>query len=318
MKSLKDTLNISVLLIPVLLLSACGGMNASITQSSLALNESQGTRTVQSQSEVRHERSMDAADSYIFVNDISEIEDEENDELEEQGQKTKEQIQDDEPEADTEEANKAELVGPGVLKPTVYYFVIIDEDKNGCESDKKTSLHGAGGKKLLTVCQKTHNACALQGSCGVKQNGKIQTFNVIGRFDGQDRFFRIDQQECRFGYGVSSSCLDPFYTLAADLSIYKPGEVIYIPAVVGLKLPDGSTHNGFFVIRDKGRGIKGRGRFDFFTGHYSWYNSKNPFKALGLGDVNTNIPYFRVTGESAKEVLSRRAYPALPANVVAK
>ncbi|MEN0059406.1 MAG: 3D domain-containing protein [Bdellovibrio sp.] len=205
-----------------------------------------------------------------------------------------------------------ELVGPGVLKPTVYYFVIKDEDKKPCDEDEKTSLIDAQGKKLLTVCRETLDACLMQGSCGVKQKGKTQTFNVMGRYEGQDRFFRIDQEECRFGYGVRSSCLEPFYTLAADLSIYTPGEVIYIPAVVGLELPDGSKHDGYFVIRDKGRGIKGRGRFDFFTGHYSWNSSKNPFKQLGLGSVKTNIPYFRVRGEVAKKVLERRAYPTLP------
>lgn len=209
---------------------------------------------------------------------------------------------------------QAEMNGPGVLKPTVYFFVVINEDKNSCAANAKSTLYGAGGKKLLTVCAKTLNACALQGSCAVVQNGKTHTFNVIGRFDGQDRFFEIEQDGCRFGYGVNSSCLDPFYTLAADLTIYKPGEVIFVPAVVGLELPDGSKHSGYFVIRDKGRGIIGRGRFDFFSGYFSWLDPKNPFNKLGLSDVSTNIPYFRVSGESAKKFLLSRAYPQIPAN----
>lgn len=214
---------------------------------------------------------------------------------------------------------KSEMVGPGVLKPTVYYFVIIDEDKSTlCPANTKRPLYGEGGKTLLKVCPKTAEACSLQGTCGVVQKGVTHTFNIIGNFQGQDRFFEIPHDGCRFGYGVRSSCLDPFYTLAADLTIYKPGEVIYIPAVVGLVLPDGSKHSGYFVIRDRGHGIKGLGRFDFFTGHYSWNNSKNPFKKLGLGDVKTNIPYFRIKGEAAKQVQEYRSYPDLPRHAVTK
>lgn len=216
----------------------------------------------------------------------------------------------------TPNAPRSEIVGPGVLKPTVYFFVILNEDKNGCKADTKRTMHGAGSKPLLKVCPKTAAACALQGSCGIIQKGQLHTFNIIGRFDGQDRYFEIPDDGCRFGYGVNSSCLDPFYTLAADLTIYKPGEVIFVPAVVGLELPDGSKHNGYFVIRDKGRGIKGLGRFDFFSGHYSWYDSQNPFKKVGLGDVNTNIPYYRIKGEAAKKVLASRAFPSLPPNAV--
>nr|BFD68389.1 hypothetical protein HAGR004_34110 [Bdellovibrio sp. HAGR004] len=216
----------------------------------------------------------------------------------------------------TPNAPRSEVVGPGILKPTVYFFAILNEDKNGCKPETRRTLHGAGSKPLLKVCPKTAAACSLQGSCGVIQKGKMHTFNIIGRFDGQDRYFEIPEDGCRFGYGVNSSCLDPFYTLAADLTIYKPGEVIFVPAVVGLELPDGSKHNGYFVIRDKGRGIKGMGRFDFFSGHYSWNDSENPFKKIGLGDVNTNIPYYRIKGEAAKKVQASRAFPSLPPHAV--
>ncbi len=204
----------------------------------------------------------------------------------------------------------ADFTGPGVLKPTVYFFASFNEDESKCTQD--TVLHGKGGVELIRVCKKTEEDCGLQGSCAVIQNGKARSFNVIGRFEGQDRYFEIDEDGCRFGYGVRESCLDPFYTLAADLGIYKPGQVIYVPAVVGLILPDGSKHTGYFVIRDQGRGIKGTGRFDFFSGTFSWRNSKNPFKKLGLGDVNTNIPYFKVSGKTAEKILKRRAFPQLP------
>lgn len=209
---------------------------------------------------------------------------------------------------------KEDFEGPGTLKPTVYYFVVINEDKKSCDS--KIGLHGAGGKKLISVCLRTHQACALQGSCGVVQNGRTYFFNIIGRFQNQERFFQIEEDGCKYGYGVNSSCLDPFYTLAADLTIYKPGEVIYIPSVVGMELPDGSKHSGYFVIRDQGRGIKGRGRFDFFSGEFYWADPQNPLYKIGFSDVKTNVPYYRVKGETAKAVLANRAYPNLPKHAV--
>lgn len=211
-----------------------------------------------------------------------------------------------------EEIPKDEVTGPGVLKPTVYYFPVIDEDKNPCAEESKTILHGAGGKFLINVCPNTEKACSLQGSCGVIQNGEMQSFNIIGRFAGQERYFKIEDQ-CQMGYGVSSICLDPYYTLAADLTLYKPGEVIFVPAVAGLALPDGTIHHGFFIIRDKGSRIEGYGRFDFFSGAFSWRNPLNPFKKLRLGDKTTGIPYYRISGETAKKILLDRGFPNLPA-----
>lgn len=205
-----------------------------------------------------------------------------------------------------------ETEGPGVLRPTIYYFATITEDQTSCPETSKKDLHGAGGVSLLKVCPRTEAICGEQGSCRVIQGEKSEVLNIIGRFNGQDRYFKIPKDGCQFGYGVRSSCLDPFYTVAADLKIYQPGEVIFIPAVVGLDLPDGSKHSGYFVVRDKGRGIEGLGRFDFFTGYFHWRDSKNPFYKLGLRDQTTNIPYFRIRGEAAKAVLASRAYPKLP------
>jgi hypothetical protein len=206
--------------------------------------------------------------------------------------------------------NSADFEGPGVLKPTIYYFVTFNEDESKC--DRNTMMHAAGGRDLLMVCEKTAKECGQQGSCAIIQNGVTRSFNVLGAKDGQDRFFEINQNSCRFGYGVNDSCLDPFYTLAADLSIYKSGDVIFVPAVVGMQLPDGSKHSGYFVIRDRGRGVDGVGRFDFFSGTVAWMDRKNPFTKMGLGDTKTNIPYYKVTGKTARQVLRHRAFPRLP------
>ena len=80
---------------------------------------------------------------------------------------------------------------------------------------------------------------------------------------------------------------------------------------MGLILPDGTVHDGHFVIRDEGGAIKGYGRFDFFTG-YSLSRSDNPLARLGFGDKQTNVSYSVVDGEEAGEVLKMRNFPLLP------
>ncbi|WP_413289065.1 3D domain-containing protein [Bdellovibrio sp. HCB337] len=205
---------------------------------------------------------------------------------------------------------RQDIVSVGTIKPTVYYFPIINEDQTSCSS--KVSLIGKSGENLASICQSTLAACSLQGSCAIVQRNKTRSFNIAGRAHGRDRFFEMTNSPCKYGFGVKNSCLDPFYSIAADLSIYKAGDVIYVPSAAGLRLPNGGKHNGYFIVRDTGRSIVGKGRFDFFSGYYSWRDPKNPFKSLGLGDKRTKLTFYKVSGETAQTVLEGRDFPKLP------
>lgn len=198
---------------------------------------------------------------------------------------------------------------PGQLRPTVYYNEYIDEDQNLCADDEKRNLHGAKGVVLLKVCPKTLRSCGQQGSCTIKSGEKIFRLNILNQVFGQDRFFIIPENDCIYGYGVNSLCLDPYFSIAADLRIYKPGDVIFVPDLVGLKLPTGIEHNGFFVIRDEGRGIVGPGRFDFFSGNQGWLDPQNPFVQRHLEDENTRMKYYQIKGELAQIVREKRGFP---------
>jgi hypothetical protein len=64
-------------------------------------------------------------------------------------------------------------------------------------------------------------------------------------------------------------------TLAADLGRYDIGTVIYIPSFKGKICPqNGEPVDGCFIVGDKGKDIKGNGRFDIFTGECSRYDGK--------------------------------------------
>lgn len=216
--------------------------------------------------------------------------------------------------ADNKKPEDRHIVEEGFIKPTIYYFPISNEDATRCK--QQIDIVDKRGVALIKVCRSTFNLCSEQGSCAVIQKGHKRSFNILGKVLGQERYFETTKDTCRFGYGVKSSCLDPFYTLAADLSIYQPGDVIHIPAIRGLRLPDGSQHSGYFLVRDQGRGVIGKGRFDFFSGYFSWKSSQNPFSKIGLGSKSTQIPYQKIKGTKAKDFLASRAFPMLPETTI--
>lgn len=205
-----------------------------------------------------------------------------------------------------------DIVYAGKIKPTVYYLPqYTDQDQEKCTDAEKQNLIDENGATLAAVCPKIYQQCALQGTCELNFKGEKKLINIVGRKKIGLVFFEV-KNNCTQGLGVKNICLDAFYTLAADLTIYKPGQVVFIPQIIGTALPDGSLHNGFFVIRDMGYGIRGEGRFDFFSGVVHWRDKKSPFTQHKLADVNTRMDYFLVGGESMKAILQLRAFPLKP------
>jgi 3D (Asp-Asp-Asp) domain-containing protein len=70
------------------------------------------------------------------------------------------------------------------------------------------------------------------------------------------------------GVGMKDSLgcrLAPMRTVAVDPKVFPRHSVLFIKETVGLKLPDGSAHDGFWYASDVGGAIKGA-RIDLFTG----------------------------------------------------
>ena len=71
------------------------------------------------------------------------------------------------------------------------------------------------------------------------------------------------------GVGVLDSLgckVVPMRTLAVDKSIIPRRTVIFIKETVGVKMPDGRDHDGYWYASDVGGAIKGE-RIDLYTGH---------------------------------------------------
>lgn len=204
-----------------------------------------------------------------------------------------------------------------LITPTIYYIPMYDQTTLNC-SDQKI-IKDDKGKEIVTVCKSTYDNCLMQGTCQIINGNSKLLINVGSIVGAERRFTIIKNSECLFGTGVSKArtakmktmCLDPYYSVAADLGIYAVGDVISIPAAAGLILPDGSIHDGHFIVRDAGEAIKGYGRFDFFTG-FSAGRLDNPLTRLGFADKSTNVSYSIVQGQGAAEVLKLRNFPLLP------
>lgn len=116
------------------------------------------------------------------------------------------------------------------------------------------------------------NCLSVEGACIV---GNF-LYNARGA-NGQ----RFDRDKVKFifgqGTGVSdfnkTNALIPCKTLAADTDHYKIGTIIYVPSFKGKICPqNGVPVDGCFIVGDVGSAIKGKGRFDIFTGECSHYD----------------------------------------------
>jgi peptidoglycan hydrolase-like protein with peptidoglycan-binding domain len=110
------------------------------------------------------------------------------------------------------------------------------------------------------------------GYAGIKVSGGIVTSALA--------FARVPGERAGKGFTIQRGiACDPFRTLAADLGAYSTSEPrfrgrgglvpagtrVFILELAGVKLPDGSTHDGWCVVNDTGGAIYGA-HFDVFAG----------------------------------------------------
>lgn len=207
-----------------------------------------------------------------------------------------------------------------LLKPTIYYLPRFSQAEHiNCSTEERVSFKTIENKLLLQTCPKILKNCEMQGTCEIQLSKKSHLITIDKKNDNGERTFRFaDTKICKFGMGATADskktykrmCIEPFYSVAADLSIYNLGDVIYLPALKNLKLPNGEKHSGYLIVRDSGQLVKGIGRFDFFTGHFGM-SKKNPLFNLGFSDDNKKIEYRLVENAEAEQVRYARRFPGL-------
>ena len=74
----------------------------------------------------------------------------------------------------------------------------------------------------------------------------------------------------------------PMRTIAVDKAVIPRRTVVFIKETVGLRMPDGRDHDGYWYATDIGGAIKGK-RIDLYTGHGA--ASMQPMRKLNLATL---------------------------------
>jgi hypothetical protein len=199
----------------------------------------------------------------------------------------------------------------------MYHQVIIDLQKDHCETDEKMELKIAHSNYTVELCKKSYKICSIEGSCLIVSKDSSHLINVKSYISrtATTSWVELNINRCSSGIGMDDACLDPFYSIAADLTEYRLGDVIFVPSIKGILLPDGTIHTGYLVVRDTHELLAGAGadRIHFFTGTFSDTDPKNPFVKLKLDDPSTHLLFEKVTDPSiVKKAQKQRNFPLLP------
>jgi 3D (Asp-Asp-Asp) domain-containing protein len=153
------------------------------------------------------------------------------------------------------------LVKIGDLKPT-FYWVALEEADGAARNKQLKDMEGA---VLANVSARFWSAIRLEGT-GRLLDGRV--LNYEGRVtlpDGTKEIrYIVCPPEAPYGYGVDKIPLVPFRSVAVDPTVVPMGSKIFIPKAIGIALPDGSVHDGYFLAVDIGDAIKNK-RIDMFT-----------------------------------------------------
>lgn len=144
-------------------------------------------------------------------------------------------------------------------RATVTFYYTLDESDQRFAGKASVDLRGPSGKVIARTTQRFRRALVMQGT-GILQDGR--TVFYYGKVAGEHRF-RLTSKS-RYGIGSTGCVLVPFRTIAADPKFIPPRSRVYIPEMKGARLPDGTTHDGRFVVTDRGHFTGAR--IDLFVG----------------------------------------------------
>jgi 3D (Asp-Asp-Asp) domain-containing protein len=158
-------------------------------------------------------------------------------------------------------AKSLNLENEKIVRTTGYYTPLFKPGSNGGlqKSDRYSCIN-------------------MEGSCIVGS----YLYNWSSKSEPWGKRYLRNEILFKFGKGSGESyynttnALDPCRTVAADPQHYPSGTVLYMPSMRGKICPQtGKSIDGCFIVGDVGSAIKGKGRFDFFTGECTDYNKGN-------------------------------------------
>ena len=106
----------------------------------------------------------------------------------------------------------------------------------------------------------------LEGS-GILRDGRVLNYDGQCRYGVGTCFKALSIDEHPLGRGVQARALFPFRSIAVDPRFIPIGSPVFVPELVGVRLPDGTRHDGCLRADDQGGAIKLH-KMDFFVESY--------------------------------------------------
>jgi 3D (Asp-Asp-Asp) domain-containing protein len=141
-----------------------------------------------------------------------------------------------------------------------------DPDETSFAPVDGVDLYTRDGYLIGSFSEKFAWSLRMEGS-GVLSDGRVINTAGACEFGYGTCFETLDPEHHPYGRGAGQRPLLPFKSVAVDPTVISIGEPLYIPEFDGMRLPDGSVHDGCVRADDTGGGIK-KQKMDFFVVTY--------------------------------------------------
>jgi 3D (Asp-Asp-Asp) domain-containing protein len=153
-----------------------------------------------------------------------------------------------------------------------FYWLALETESDDPDERKfappdQVEIYTRDGFFIGAVPEKMAWSMRMEGT-GIMADGRVINYHGPCNFGYGTCFATLDPNEHPFGRGAGQRALVPFKSVAVDQRLVKIGEPLYIPEFDGIRLPDGSIHDGCVRAEDTGGGIKKR-KMDFFVVTYA-------------------------------------------------
>ncbi|MCS6915072.1 MAG: 3D domain-containing protein [Myxococcales bacterium] len=158
------------------------------------------------------------------------------------------------------------LGAPRSFKMTFYWLAWESEYAN---EPYDTDIYTSEGFFLGRFPRTFVYELRLEGS-GILRDGRVLNYDGECPWGVGTCFRQIDPEEYPLGMGAQGRPLEPFRSVAVDPRYIPIGTPLYVPQLVGIRMPDGTWHDGCVRADDTGGGIR-RQELDFFVESYANY-----------------------------------------------
>ena len=130
------------------------------------------------------------------------------------------------------------------------FYRTLDETSAEWQSEERTeTLRTREGQIIGRVSARFRRQLNIEGSARLRDGRLV---NIEGKVDGQSRFLVVEHAP--FGVGAPGYKLMPYRTVSVDPKRIALGTVLFIPGLVGVRLPTGEFHDGFCFAHDTHEG----------------------------------------------------------------